>query len=66
MLRQSWRRDRIEAEGKAYHRRVHDEYATLAAHQPDWVWVTADRDVDTVTRRVRKIVSDELGFRRGN
>jgi dTMP kinase len=56
--------DRLEAEDVAFHRRVAQGFAELAARSPDrYVVVDADADVDTVAARVRAAVEERLGLR---
>ena len=53
--------DRLEAAGEAFHRRVGEGFAALAAADPDrWVVVDASGDADVVAGRVWDAVSDRL------
>lgn len=53
--------DRLEAAGAAFHRRVEDGFAALAAADPDrWVVVDARGTVDEVADRVWEAVSARL------
>ncbi|MGI8759475.1 MAG: dTMP kinase [Acidimicrobiales bacterium] len=53
--------DRLEAEGEAFHRRVGEGFAALAAADPDrWVVVDGSGDPDAVAGRVWRAVSDRL------
>ena len=53
--------DRLESAGDAFHRRVADGYAALAAADPDrWVVVDGTGTVDDVTARVAEAVDARL------
>lgn len=53
--------DQLEAAGAAFHRRVADGYAELAAADPDhWVVVDGQGSVDEVTARVNAAVAARL------
>ncbi len=53
--------DRLEAAGEAFHRRVEEGFAALAAADPDrWVVVDARGTVDEVAARVWEAVSTRL------
>lgn len=55
--------DRLEAAGEAFHRRVEEGFAALAAADPDrWVVVDARGTVDEVAARVWEAVSTRLGL----
>jgi dTMP kinase len=48
-------RDRMEAEGDEFHRRVADGYRELAAADPDrWIIIDGTGAVDEVAERVRE------------
>ena len=54
-------RDRLEAAGDAFHRRVADGYATLAAAESDrWIVVDGSAGVEEVAARVRTAVDGWL------
>ena len=53
--------DRLEAAGDAFHARVAEGYAMLAAHDPDrWVVVDGTGPPDEVADRVAAVVEDRL------
>lgn len=53
--------DRLEAAGPAFHQRVHEGFAALAAADPDhWVAVDATGNVEEVAQRVWDTVSKQL------
>ncbi|CAN5754971.1 dTMP kinase [soil metagenome] len=55
--------DRMEAAGEAFHRRVEEGFAALAAADPDhWVVVDASGTIDEVADRVWDAVSTRLGL----
>lgn len=55
------RPDRMEALGAAFHRRVADGFAALAAADPErWVLVDGDGTEDEVTTRIRAAVAERL------
>jgi dTMP kinase len=55
--------DRLEAAGEAFHRRVEEGFAALAAADPDhWVVVDATGSVETVAERVWGAVSERLAL----
>jgi len=55
--------DRLEAAGEAFHRRVEEGFAALAAADPDhWVVVDARGSIDEVADRVWDAVSTRLGL----
>ena len=55
--------DRLEAAGEAFHRRVDEGFAALAAADPDhWAVVDARGTVDEVAARVWDAVSSRLGL----
>lgn len=61
--RRSAARDRLEAEGEAFHLRVHDGFLALAADDPDrWVVIDADQPVDDVFADVLDAVAERLGL----
>jgi dTMP kinase len=54
--------DRFEQEDDAFHARVRDGFAAMAAADPDrWVVVAGDHDEDAVAALVRAAVRDRLG-----
>lgn len=60
--RRQRRPDRMEAAGPAFHRRVADGFAALAAADTDrWVGVDGDGGVDEVAERVWAAVTARLG-----
>jgi dTMP kinase len=55
--------DRLEAEGIAFHQRVRDGFATLAAEEPERVRIVdASGDLDTVAALVSAALSDLPGL----
>jgi dTMP kinase len=55
-------RDRMEAEGPAFHRAVADGYRTLAAAEPErWVVIDGTESAERVAERVRSAVAERLG-----
>lgn len=57
-------RDRIEAAGAEFHRRVADSFLTQAEADPlRWIVVDGDGDVDEVQGRVRRALQDHPAWR---
>jgi dTMP kinase len=55
--------DRFERESEAFHVRVRDGFATMAAADPaHWVTVDANGTLDDVSTAVRRAVHDRLGI----
>ena len=65
LARVDGRRDRIEAEDEAFHRRVADGYRALAAADPGlWTVVDGQGSIDEVAARVREAVERRVSARR--
>jgi dTMP kinase len=56
-------RDRFEAEGDGFHRRVRQSFLAQAAHEPHrWVVVDGGGPLDEVTARVQAVVAERLAI----
>lgn len=57
------KKDRFEASGDLFQKRVREGYLELAAAQPElWVVVDADRDPEAVSESVQQAVVERLGW----